>query len=293
MSTRRKKINRKSQLFFRTLFVVSLIIAIFICVKFIYTDKNDLRAQGITAFKEGNYDASIAYFDKALACKQLFSEGTDADIMLYKADALMHLSAYKQAADCYYDLASNYDEQYFDKDKVAFLCLLAGALDRYSAGSYTDEISIFESAVDRGYTEISYYVADCYDRQGDTDKMLEYLDIYTKEYGMTPELAYKYAYVYVAKEDYKKALSYIEPQLNNSSEYTDALRYYQVLCYTGLCEYEKAYELVASYLKTSESTKLKELYDYLDTRVNVNEHIVNDIYNLNKDSGGKTPMAVE
>ena len=157
------------------------------------------------------------------------------------------------------------------------------ALDKYKYGDYTSTVACFNRAVEAGYTEMSLYAANCYEQNGDYEKMKSNLDIYTGSFGYTPDICYKYAAYYIVMNDYNSALICIEQGLSyGDSIYTQEFLYAQILCYTNADNYEKAYELASSYKDAyPDDTKGADIYAWLDTRVNVDEEVINDIFNQN------------
>lgn len=264
--------------------VILLILVSFFAFFHLFTKKGDLRDEGITLYNSSKYEEAIDKFDEALDCKQWFAKNIDVDVLLYKADSYIKLSDYHKAYDIYELILKDYSKKYYNKGNVQFLSNLAVNLELYSNGNYDSQAEFFASVVERGYDEFSLYAADCFGRKGDFEGMLKYYDIYTSKYGFTTYIAYQYASYYMNEGDYKKALSYIESYMDIDEEYSEKLKYNQIVCYFKLADFEKALKCADKYLKNNKSDEqAKELRDFLDTRVNVNTHVVHDIYNLNND----------
>ncbi|MDE6024446.1 MAG: tetratricopeptide repeat protein [Lachnospiraceae bacterium] len=279
---RRKRINRQAQIIFRSMFVIILVPAIIISALHLFSKKNKYRETGLKLYNEGQYEEAITYFDKSLDCKQWFTKKMDVDSLMYKADAHIHLAEYYKAYEAYDTILTKYKKRYYDKDKVNELSVIAITLDSYSNGNYKDEAPVFAKLVDYGYVELSLYAGHCYEMLGDDNNMLKYYDIYTGAFGFNQHLANRYATLYMFREDYNKALSYIESNLDGNGDEQKDLLYNQILCYTKLGDYDRALSLAESFINIYPDDKRgKDIYEFVYTRVNVNPHVVHDIYDLN------------
>lgn len=274
---------RKIKLYYNLIFCVLLAVVLIYGILHVFTKKSTYRDEGIKYYESGEYEAAIESFNKALKCKQWFSESVDVDIELYKADSYVKLMDYSTASKVYSSIEAKYPEKYYDREKIDFLIQLTDALYQYKYGDYSSTVVCFNQAVEKGYKEISIYSADCYEKAGEFEKMKNYLDIYTESFGYTPDICYKYAGYYIQLEDYDNALLSIEQGLTyGDSIYTQDFLYAQILCYTKADNYEKAYELASAYTEDyPDDTKGSDIYAYLDTRVNPDTEVVNDIFNQN------------
>lgn len=279
---RKKQLERRSQIIIRTSFLIIIALMLIISIPHLFTKKYKYRDKGLDCYNHAEYAQAIEYFDDALSCKQWFSKEVDIDILMYKADCHIRLNQFHDAYDAYGRILTDYNDRYYNRDSIKFLENLSLCLESYSNGNYGTNAAVFAQAVEKGYTEMSLYAANCYEKNGDYENMIKYYDIYTGIYGTSGKIAYKYASYYMQIEDYNKALSYIEAHLDINDEYTDDLLYLQIMCYSKLQNYEKAFSLAEEYTAQFPSdTAGKELYDFLYTRVNVDAEVVHDIYNLN------------
>lgn len=279
---RKKQLERRSQIIIRTSFLIIIALMLIISIPHLFTKKYKYRDKGLDCYNHAEYAQAIEYFDDALSCKQWFSKEVDIDILMYKADCHIRLSQFHDAYDAYGRILTDYNDRYYNHDSIKFLENLSLCLESYSNGNYGTNAAVFAQAVEKGYTEMSLYAANCYEKNGDYENMIKYYDIYTGIYGTSGKIAYKYASYYMQIEDYNKALSYIEAHLDINDEYTDDLLYLRIICYSKLQNYEKAFSLAEEYTAQFPSdTAGKELYDFLYTRVNVDAEVVHDIYNLN------------
>ncbi len=280
---KKNRAYRKFKIYYNLIFGAFVIFILVFGLFHVFTKKKAFRNEGIKQFENGEYEAAIESFNSALKCNQWFSDNVNVDIEMYKADSYIKLTDFASAKRVYSQIKSKYPEKYYDKDKVDFLIELTDALDRYKYGDYVSTVACFNRAVEAGYVEMSIYAADCYEKSHDYEKMKNNLDIYTTSYGYTPEICYKYASYYIANEDYNSALICIEQGIAcGESIYTQEFLYAQILCYSKAGNYEKAYELSTGYKERyPEDTKGADIYAYLDTRVNPDKEVVNDIFNQN------------
>ncbi len=279
---RKKQLERRSQIIVRTTFLVIIALMLIISLPHLFTKKYKYRDKGVDCYNNEEYRKAVEYFDDALSCKQWFSKEVDIDILMYKADCHIRLEEFHDAYDTYGRILTDYNDRYYSHDSIKFLENLSLCLESYSNGNYGSNAAVFAQAVEKGYTEMSLYAANCYEKNGDYENMIKYYDIYTGIYGTSGKIAYKYASYYMSTEDYNKALSYIEAHPDINDEYTDDLAYLRILCYSKLQNYEKAFSLAEEYTaKFPNDTAGKEIYDFLYTRVNVDGEVVHDIYNLN------------
>lgn len=284
-SMRKKRNNRyrKIKLYYNLVFIVIVLFVVIYGALHIFTKKKTYRKEGLDYYNKGEYEASIESFNKALSINQWFAEEIDVDIMMYKADAYIMLSDFASAGRVYSSIKSKYPEKYYDNDKLDFMIELTTALDRYKYGDYVTTVACFNRAVEAGYTEMSMYAANCYEQTGNYDKMKYNLDIYTGSFGYNADICYKYAAYYIDMEDYNSALTSIEQGLSfGDSTYTREFLYTQIICYTKVNNYEKAYELANAYAESyPDDTKGIDIKAWLDTRVNPDTEVINDIFNQN------------
>ena len=282
----RNKTYNKLRTIYNLIFVLFILLVLIYGVLHVFTDKKEYRNAGIEKFNNGDYEAAIEDFDNALKCNQWFSESLDVDIEMYKADSYIKLKDFSSANKVYSGILKNYPEKYYDKEKVDFLIELTSTLERYENGDYISTLACFNRAIEAGYVEMSLYAANCNEYSKKYEDMKKNLDIYTAAFGYTPDICYKYASYYLAFEDYNNALSNIEQGIEcGDSIYFQDFIYSQVLCYTKLNKYNTAYEYAKKYKSEYPGNKdIADMYEYLDTRVNVDTEVINDNYNQN----GKT-----
>ena len=81
-SAKRRKNSgyRKIQLCYNLIFIIALLFIIIFGSMHVFTKKKALRKEGIDYYNKGEYEAAIESFDKALKCKQWFSDSVNVDI---------------------------------------------------------------------------------------------------------------------------------------------------------------------------------------------------------------------
>lgn len=278
MRKRQKKYKRRIALI-NTFWTIVIIVCTLFCALHVFTHKKQYRNKGVEAYGGGDYEAAIQYLDMALDEKQWFSEKQDVDISMYLAAAYIGLKDYDAATEVYDSVIKNYRE--YDADEVSFMIRLMTALKRFDSGDYVSSVAALNEAVERGYTDMAYYAAGCYESQKNYDAMKKYYDIYAEKYGMNSFLYYKDSIYYIAMNDYGTALSCIEKGINmdEGGEYRKKLFYAEILCHEKLGNYEKAYSLAGRYVQAyPDDEDGKKLYEYLDTRINIDETSVNGFY---------------
>lgn len=281
-SKRRSKAYRKIGMIINMSFFVIIIVVTIVGVFHTFTNKRDYRDKGVYYYKQGDYENAIASFDKALDCKQWFSSKLNVDIELYKADSYIKLSDYTNAGKVYNHILDKYPKRFYDKDEVSFMVKLCNAMELYKNGDYSSPLPYLTEAVEHGYNDMCINVAYCYEQQKNYDKMTAYYDKHIERVGITGYVAYKYADYYIYKEDYSSALNYVNQGIMvGGSDYMQKLKYLEILCYSGMADFETAYNFAQIYTATyPEDSAGTDILAYLDTRVNINTNLVNDIYNV-------------
>ncbi len=279
---RKKKAIRKALHILNIALFILVVIVTFVGVFHLFTPKKAYRNKGVESFNAGEYEVAIEHFDKALGYNQWFSDKLNVDICYYKADTYLRLEMYQEAYNTYQYILDEYSDSYYNEEDVLYLMNITQALIKFSKGEYYGSHTTFVEAVDKGYTELAVYAAICYEHLDDYDKMKEYFDIYSREVGMDAYLCYKFAQYYIEQEDYNTAVAYVGQGLaQDDKTYEKQLRYTQIVCYEKLGQFSEAFALAKEYKDLyPDDDKGEDLYAYLDTRVNISEEPVNDIYDL-------------
>jgi len=262
-------------------FVIIIVVAI-VGVFHTFTNKRDYRDKGVSYYEQGDYENAIQSFDKALRCKQWFSGKLNVDIELYKADSYIKLTDYDEAGKVYQEITDKYPKRYYDSNEVKFMIKLCEALQMYKNGDYYSPVPYLTEAVEHGYNDMCLNVAYCYEQQNNYDKMIAYYDKHIAAVGITGYVAYKYADYYIYTGDYSDALSYVNQGIMlNSEEYMQKLKYLEIICYKGMADFETAYNYALTYnTEYPDDEAGADILAYLDTRVNINTNLVNDVYNV-------------
>lgn len=293
-SKRRTKAYRQFAMFVNLFFLIAIVVFVISGALHIFTHKRDYRDEGVSLYEQGKYAEAIEEFDKALDCKQWFADKLNVDIELYKAECYIQMQDYKAAGQVYTKIDKAYSKRYYDAKENAFMIELCAALDSYAAGDYSSPVSCFSEAVDRGYMDMCMYAASCYEYKQNYEKMTDYYDIYIENMGINPYVCYKYADYYLYKEDYNSALSYVNQGIMlGEQEYIQNLKYLEIICYEKLTDYNQAYTLALSYNSTYPDDKNgADMLAYLDTRVNPDTTLVNDVYGVGNQSDAATDSSV-
>ena len=279
---RKKKAIRKAMHILNIALFALVVVITIIGVFHTFTPKKTFRNKGVECFNKGEYEAAIENFDKALGYNQWFSDKLNVDICYYKADSYLRLEMYQEAYDTYSFMIDEYSDSHYSKEDVLYLMKITEALIKFSNGEYFASHTTFVEAVEIGYKELAVYAAICFEHLDDYDKMKEYFDIYSREVGMDAYLCYKFAQYYIEQEDYNTAVAYVNQGLSQEDKtYEKQHRYTQIVGNEKLGQFNEAFALAKEYKELyPDDTKGDDLYAYLDTRVNISEEPVNDIYNL-------------
>lgn len=281
-SKRRSKTYRQIGMIINLSFFVIIIVVAIVGAFHTFTNKRDYRDKGVSYYEQGDYENAIQSFDKALRCKQWFSGKLNVDIELYKADSYIKLTDYDKAGKVYQKITDKYPKRYYDSNEVKFMIKLCEALQMYKNGDYYSPLPYLTEAVEHGYNDMCLNVAYCYEQQNNYDKMIAYYDKHIAAVGITGYVAYKYADYYIYTGDYSDALSFVNQGIMlNSEEYMQKLKYLEIICYKGMADFETAYNYALTYnTEYPDDEAGADILAYLDTRVNINTNLVNDVYNV-------------
>ena len=281
-SKRRSKTYRQIGMIINLSFFVIIIVVAIVGAFHTFTNKRDYRDKGVSYYEQGDYENAIQSFDKALRCKQWFSGKLNVDIELYKADSYIKLTDYDEAGKVYQKITDKYPKRYYDSNEVKFMIKLCEALQMYKNGDYYSPVPYLTEAVEHGYNDMCLNVAYCYEQQNNYDKMIAYYDKHIAAVGITGYVAYKYADYYIYTGDYSDALSYVNQGIMlNSEEYMQKLKYLEIICYKGMADFETAYNYALTYnTEYPDDEAGADILAYLDTRVNINTNLVNDVYDV-------------
>lgn len=289
----RRKINRKISLISNIIFFVAVIITLVVGGLHLFTKKKEYRALALEQYNSENYNDAIQNFDKALKCNQWFSDSVNVDICLYKAEAYIRTEQYQEAYDTYNLILKKYSTKYYNEEDIKFMINLSDALIQYAAGNYITSVVTFCDAVDKGYYRASIFAAICYNHLNEYDNMIKYYDIYKQYYGANTCLYYQYASYYSKNKDYEKALTFINDGLCASDTvYIDELKYLQILCYTELQNFDEAYKYAKEFVELyPNDDRGRELFNYVDSRVNKKTKPINDIFGVGGDSSNESEVS--
>lgn len=281
LARRRREQKRRMRKIQLIVFGILIVTFIFVCFH-IFSEKKGLRNEGVSLYEAANYEQALEKFQEAYKEKQWFSDSIDVDILLYEADCLMRLQKFSDAETIYQKIQSDYSSSKYDKVQLKYLQTISHALGNFHEGDYVSTVTAFTKAVSDGHNDISIYAALCYENQKSYDKMKEYLDIYANYHGVDAFLNYKYASYFYNIKDYNQALTYLSQGISSGeNDYMQDLLYAQIMCYKEMQNYTEAYRLAGEYInKYPDEQKGQDIYAYLDTRVNINDTPINDVFHL-------------
>ena len=280
---RRTKSYRKKVIIYKLVCTLLTVVILVIAAAHIFTHKRSYRNTGIELYNQGKYEEAIGYFDRSLNEKQWFSENVDVDVLMYKASAFLRLGNYNEAKLIYDKLLNDYSEDYYYREDIMFLSELCSALTGYVQGDFAGSVDTLKQACDRGYRELAMYVAICCENMGNYDEMKTYLDVYANSCAPDAYLYYKYASCYILMGNYSLAVEAIKTGIAyNDVNYQQRLSYLQIMCYYKLGDYTNAYALSEAYvISYPNDEKGTSIHDFLQSRVQPDEEVINDIYNVN------------
>ncbi|MBR4513811.1 MAG: hypothetical protein IKO61_02860 [Lachnospiraceae bacterium] len=275
--------RRRNRLLTINLIVYCLLIFVFlIAIKNVKSDKKALRNEGVTLYQQGDYKAAASKFEEALAEKQWFASKLNADICLYRADSLAKIEDYAGASRAYRDALDYKYGSFMKKSRLEELIEINDALFQFSCAEYNTCFDAFVKAVDEGYTELAIFAALCCDKKGDLENMKKYMDMYIEKYGYTSYLYYQTAVYYTKNDNIEAAVPYIDNGLALSDDsHRMQLEYLKIAALRNNRDFKDAYKLAKEYVaKYPEDEEGRRMYEYLDTRVNVDPAPLNNIYDL-------------
>lgn len=257
--------------------IVNMIVAVFIMLLFglagifairLYNniqDKNSYREQGIIDYNNGEYAKAAASFQTSLSNKVLFSEPLDRDTRLYLADSYFLLKQYEFAINEYNVLLETEVEQ------VAYLNLqkqMAQGFIDFNNHDFEAALPAFQAAIDNGHIECTLYAGVCTAELNRKDESVAYLTTYLSH---NPESAYactQLADYYLQQGLFDTCNQYLQQGLQSGDRSCDEqLLFVEIVYYEYQHDYNKAYELICSYMQQFTVTEqVQREYDFLSAR---------------------------
>lgn len=154
-------------------------------------DKYALREQGIELYKNGDYDAAIEAFDKALDASDGQVSELQYDILKYRGECEIRTGDYTAAKESYtalYELCDDKDKARIDEiyNELGALDKIKEAADMLKSGSYTEAYDAFSeyAVLDGSMTGRAavYNKAVCAEYLGNFDEAYELLSRYIDMY---------------------------------------------------------------------------------------------------------------
>ncbi len=228
-------------------------------------DKSEYRTQGIAQYEKGDYQQAVVDFQASLGEKACFTDELDKDTRYYLADSYFLLEQYEAAIQQYDTLLKyeNVDKTYLEQQRQ----VAQGFLDLKNR-NYENAFPAFEAAVENGHLECALYAGICAAELNRQDKMVAYLTMYLSA---NPESAYactQLADYYLQQGLYDTCYQYLQQGLQSTDRSCDEqLLLIEVVYYEYQHDYNKAYELICSYMQMYPVTEMvQKEYDFLYTR---------------------------
>lgn len=228
-------------------------------------DKNEYREQGIIEYNNGNYARAAVNFQTSLDKKVLFSEPLDRDTRLYLADSYFLQKQYELAITQYDLLLETEEEQ------IAYLNLqkqMAQGFIDFQNCNFEAALPAFQTAIENGHIECTLYAGICAVELDKKDEIVAYLTTYLSH---NPESAYactQLADYYLQQGLLDTCNQYLQQGLQSSDRSCDEqLLFVEIVYYEYRHDYNKAYELICSYMQQFTITeRVQREYDFLLTR---------------------------
>ncbi len=209
-------------------------------------EKYELRETALLQIEAGDYDGAITSLDAALA----HSDGTvgefELDVLKYRAEAEYRSGDYAAAADTYDVLRQ------VDGEKQEYISRLCGM---YILTEETDEAleyyqKLYELDAD-GQDTLSALVAlgALLEKQGREDEALALFQTALDDGIRSGVILNQLALRAMEEERYDDALAYIEDGLTLGGEGREALLYNQAVIYEQRLDFEKALEILETYVR--------------------------------------------
>lgn len=248
-----------------------------------------LKEQGMELQASGNYEGAIASYEKALNLSDMKVTATEIDLAYYKASAQYQSGDLQGAIDTYTAILAMEDsaEAYFGRGilyvkareaqkasedltkalKKNNSSLMEGIIYQ-AAGDLEKAKECFEKAKKEGEQDAVLFLADLYEKAGDSNYAEILIEESVSEGKASAENYLNIAAHYIAKGAYEKALSAVQSgiALGESGVYKELLRE-EIICYEKLGDFAnakvKAEAYVSAYPKDEAMTKE---YEFLKSR---------------------------
>lgn len=222
------------------------------------SDADTFYRRALVYRKLGNYDKSLADYDKAISINHLKYD------YYFGKYFLMSESEEEEGAATVLEEAANItiktQEDKFNLAKI-----------HYYMEDYDSAIIELSEAFSNGFTVAYFYLGDIYEKKEDYESA-----VYNYQMFIEDETNEKTASVYnkigicqIKLGKYEEALSYIQTGLEFNDIFLEqVLKRNEIIAYENLGKFEEAYQLMTEYLNVyTEDEEAAQEYDFLKTRL--------------------------
>ncbi len=221
-------------------------------------DSTSYNARGDIYRSLGEYENSLSDYNKAIDLDK-----NNYDFYFAKYFLMLDQNDSEGAKDVLKKALSIKGTTQKDKFNIA-------KIDYYME-EYDNAIVGFSEAYSNGFFEAYYYLGDIYERKGEYETAVNNYAMYIENQPAIDSAAVynQIANCYIKLDKDKEALAYIEDGIEmNDILIMKALKRNEIVVYENLSNFEKAYSLMKTYVKTyPEDESAKEELTFLKTRL--------------------------
>ena len=263
--------------------VITIIVGSFLTLLLMnaFSDKKKFRDEGITAFGQGNYTEAEASFQKSLNESQWFTGSMDLDTRMYLGACYLREGKYDDAAKCYKTVEDD-NNGAVDEDLLHSMIGTADAMSDISAirtGQVPVDDTWIEQLLQKAENQPYVYlcIASVYNERGDTESAGKLLEKYLAVRPVNTYVAYELSAAYINQGKTAEATDMINKGLSSvDGTFADLLKYNQAILKEMEGDFQTAFSMLEELCKQyPDNADMKREYDFLYTRLNINETPVN------------------
>lgn len=218
------------------------------------TERNAYYLRGTILLEQGNYDAAIKDFDKAIS---LDKKDYGQLISIYE---VLEQNGYKQIGQEYLQAAMEEDEKSmtdYERGRISYY------LEDYASAS-----TYLERARANGDEQTIFYLGKTYEALGDYNYAASVYSSYVEQHGDSERMYNQLGMCRMKMGNYEEALTAFQAGMSvEDNSLLQTLQFNEIVAYEYIGEYKKAAVLMESYLKTypgDEAAKRENIF--LQTR---------------------------